>query len=39
LQVHAPLRAPGSSWTDALRLRDEARQRIASACGEPTLPA
>ena len=31
----APLRAPGSDWSEIVRLRDEARAFIAEHCGEP----
>jgi 1-acyl-sn-glycerol-3-phosphate acyltransferase len=37
LQVLAPLAADGGSWSDALHLRDAARERIARGCGEPVL--
>ncbi|HEX7436179.1 MAG TPA: AMP-binding protein, partial [Caldimonas sp.] len=38
VHVHAPLRARGKDWRDALQLRDAARERIAATCGEPVLP-
>ena len=37
VQVHAPLSAEGNSWSDSVRLRDRARERIAEGCGEPVL--
>jgi len=37
VRIDAPLRPQGSSWSDAVALRDAARQRIASACAEPDL--
>jgi 1-acyl-sn-glycerol-3-phosphate acyltransferase len=39
VKVHAPLQPAGAAWSDALQLRDATRARIASACGEPVLPA
>jgi len=39
LQVYAPLLAEGDSWSDALRLRDAAREQIGQGCGEPVLAA
>ncbi len=39
VHVHAPLQPAGVQWHDALALRDAARERIASTCGEPVLPA
>ncbi|HEX7384631.1 MAG TPA: AMP-binding protein [Burkholderiaceae bacterium] len=35
--VHPALHADGAGWGDALRLRNAAREAIASACGEPLL--
>ena len=37
VHLHEPLWAEGSSWSDAVRLRDRARERIAQGCGEPML--
>ena len=34
VQVHAPLVVEANSWSDAVRLRDRARERIAEGCGE-----
>jgi 1-acyl-sn-glycerol-3-phosphate acyltransferase len=39
VDVHAPLRVPGATWSDAVRLRDAAREQIAQGCGEPVLAA
>ena len=39
VDVHEPIWPAGSSWSDALRLRDAARERIAKTCAEPVLPA
>jgi 1-acyl-sn-glycerol-3-phosphate acyltransferase len=35
--VFGPLSATGAGWAGALRLRDEARERIAQGCAEPVL--
>lgn len=35
VQVHGLLRAQGSAWGDAVRLRDRAREQVARGCGEP----
>lgn len=35
VQVHEPLGAEGDSWSDAVRLRDRAREQIAQGCAEP----
>lgn len=35
--VGAPIRAEGSGWSDAVRLRDAAREQILRHCGEPDL--
>jgi 1-acyl-sn-glycerol-3-phosphate acyltransferase len=37
VRFHAPLGAEGNSWSDAVRLRDRARECIAQGCGEPLL--
>lgn len=37
VQVHEPLRAEGDTWSDAVRLRDRARERIAQGCAEPVV--
>ncbi|HJV68437.1 AMP-binding protein [Ideonella sp.] len=37
VQVHGLLRAQGSAWGDAVRLRDQARERVAQGCGEPVV--
>ena len=37
VQVHAPLTVEADSWSDAVRLRDAARDRIAQGCGEPVF--
>jgi len=37
VEVHAPLRAAGVGWHEALALRDAARERVAAGCGEPLL--
>ena len=39
VRLHEPLRAEGSTWPDAVDLRDRARERIAQGCGEPMLAA
>ncbi|HSB21690.1 MAG TPA: AMP-binding protein [Burkholderiaceae bacterium] len=39
VEVHGPLRGHGTTWSDALRLRDAAREQIARGCGEPVLAA
>jgi 1-acyl-sn-glycerol-3-phosphate acyltransferase len=40
VQVHigAPLAPRGADWSDALALRDAARQAILAHCGEPERP-
>ena len=35
VRVHAPVWPRGSGWSEALRLRDEARRAILAGCGEP----
>jgi 1-acyl-sn-glycerol-3-phosphate acyltransferase len=35
VRFHAPLGAEGPTWSDAVRLRDRARECIAQGCGEP----
>jgi 1-acyl-sn-glycerol-3-phosphate acyltransferase len=37
VQVHEPLGAGGDTWSDAVRLRDRARERIAQGCAEPVI--
>ncbi len=37
VHMHMPLQAAGTQWRDAVALRDAARERIASTCGEPVL--
>ncbi|HEX7686628.1 MAG TPA: lysophospholipid acyltransferase family protein, partial [Burkholderiaceae bacterium] len=35
VHIDAPLRPTGTGWSDAVRLRDDARACIARHCGEP----
>ena len=37
VEVCEPLRGAGDTWSDAVRLRDAAREQIAQRCGEPVL--
>jgi 1-acyl-sn-glycerol-3-phosphate acyltransferase len=37
IHVHAPLHARAHGWREALELRNAARERIATTCGEPLL--
>jgi len=39
IRIHAPSSSQGKDWHSAIRLRDDARRRIAPACGEPLLEA
>jgi 1-acyl-sn-glycerol-3-phosphate acyltransferase len=39
VQLHEPLGAQGATWSDALRLRDRVRERIARGCLEPVMAA
>lgn len=37
ITVGQPVRAKGSGWTEAVKLRDKAREEILRHCGEPDL--
>jgi len=37
VDVHAPLHARAPGWREALQLRNAARERISTTCGEPLL--
>lgn len=39
VRLHEALRAEGGTWSDAVGLRDCARERLAQGCGEPMLAA
>lgn len=37
ITIQEPITSPGSEWVDMIHLKDQAYEKIAAYCGEPTL--